>query len=83
MTLLTRPLLARLYPGIVAAVLWLATVPALAQFVGGIEDLPLMPGLTDIHDAGVVDADDFLDVLFRSSLICLALRRFFSVSIRS
>lgn len=54
MTLLTRPLLARLYPGIVAAVLWLAAVPALAQFVGGIEDLPLMPGLTDIPDAGVV-----------------------------
>lgn len=54
MTQLTRPLSARFYPAIVAAVLWLAALPALAQFVGGIEDLPLMPGLTDIPDAGVV-----------------------------
>jgi len=38
---------------LLAAVLAVAS-PVRAQFVGGIEDLPLMPGLTDIPDAGVV-----------------------------
>lgn len=48
-------LIARLRPAFLAALLWLAAVlPAQAQFVGGIDDLPLMPGLTDIPDAGVV-----------------------------
>jgi hypothetical protein len=48
-------LFVRLRPVVVAALLWLAAaLPALAQFVGGIDDLPLMPGLTDIPDAGVV-----------------------------
>ena len=38
-----------------SVVLALSWAPAAkAQFVGGIEDLPLMSGLTDIPDAGVV-----------------------------
>ena len=48
--------LARLRVFAAAGLIWLALgLPAaLAQFVGGIDDLPLMPGLTDIPDAGVV-----------------------------
>jgi hypothetical protein len=51
-----RSLLRRLCPAlaVLALVAVCAVPPAAAQFVGGIEDLPLMPGLTDIPDAGVV-----------------------------
>lgn len=45
---------------LLAAVLWLALLwpalasPAAAQFVGGVDDLPLMPGLTAVPSGGVV-----------------------------
>ena len=40
---------------VLAVVLWLvAVLPAAAQFVSGMDDLPLMPGLTPVPSAGMV-----------------------------
>lgn len=47
--------LSRLRPLLFAGLLWLAAAPsAQAQFVGGIDDLPLMPGLAAVTGADLV-----------------------------